>query len=337
MEGDGEQVRAIDIEQLRARVRRARGPQFVLPARFEPASFDNFVPDPAYPAQAEAVALIGAAVQAAGGPASRWPWRRREPDGPRAIYLDGPPGIGKTHLLAAAFNATPEPRLFVTFDELLAAAGTLGMPALGALLARQRLVCVDEIDLGDPANIMLLTSLVRVMLAGRPRVLATANADPLTMDGDRSLAEVFARELGEIAGAFTILSVDGRDWREAGAACALAESRPGRPSDPRVARLRWEDLLAFLHETHPMYDAAWLTEVDLIALDRLAPLADTNQAIRFVRFVDRVYDRAVGLAVEAEIPPPEEVLAPLRGDRRFGLRYARCRSRLLELVYARIP
>src|SRR5690606_20848754 len=111
-------------------------------------------------------------------PARRRLWRRAPEPGPRGLYLDGPPGVGKTHLMAAAFNAAPEPRLFVTFDELSAAAGTLGMAGLSSLLASQRLVCVDEIDLRDPANIMLLVSLLRAMLAGTPRIIATANADP---------------------------------------------------------------------------------------------------------------------------------------------------------------
>jgi cell division protein ZapE len=93
----------------------------------------------------------------------------------------------------------------------------------------------------------------------------------------------------------------------------------------------WGELLSFLAETHPMYDAAWLGRLDAIRLDRLAPLPDADSAIRFVRFIDRVYDRAVALCVCRPLSP-EEVLATIQDDRRYRLHYQRCRSRLIELV-----
>jgi predicted ATPase len=90
--------------------------------------------------------------------------------------------------------------------------------------------------------------------------------------------------------------------------------------------------VAFLVETHPMYDAAWLQEVDAVAVDRLAPLPDSDRALRFVRFIDRVYDRDVALAVGRRNLASDELLAPLVGDRRFVLHVARCRWRLVELL-----
>jgi cell division protein ZapE len=248
----------------------------------------------------------------------------------RGVYLDGPPGIGKTHLLAAAYRAAAEPKLFATFDEFSAAAGTLRMGRLRQLLASQRLVCVDEIDLRDPGNIMLLTSLVRAMLEGRPRILATANADPTVMDAGHGYAGAFQRELGEIANAFEIVRVDGIDWRTSGAAAAHA--LPRNADAERVVMFRAEQLRSFLDATHPMYDAAWLDEVDRIVLDRFEPMRDTDEALRFVRFVDRVYDREVALTLEELDDSLDEILAVVRDDARFRLHYDRCRSRLSELL-----
>ncbi|MCC6780254.1 MAG: cell division protein ZapE [Hyphomicrobiales bacterium] len=306
----------------------------MLPKRFEGASFENFEPDPAFPVQAGAVSRITDLISQSEPPRSRLPWKRKSPEsnGPRGLYLDGPPGIGKTHLLAAAFQSAPEPKLFATFDEFVAAAGTLGMRRLRHLLASRRLVCIDEVDLRDPGNIMLLTSLMRAMLAGEPRVLATANADPTGMSNGKSFAEDFGRELGEIASAFQILRVDGVDWREAGLSGERRDDRLARDGELRVAQFTFEALADFLYETHPMYDAAWLQEVDLIELDRIEPLPNTDRALRFVRFVDRVYDRDVSLATGQMREALEDVLAPLRDDRRFVLHFARCRSRLIELV-----
>jgi len=324
-------VISVSIERLNERVRATRGPQFRLPKRFEGASFTNFVIDPAFPEQREAISKITRLIEAPEPSTSRLPWRKTQPAlDYRGVYLDGPPGIGKTHLLAAAFHLGDEPKLFATFDEFSAAAGTLGMGRLRQLLGSQRLVCIDEIDLRDPGNIMLLTSLVRAMLAGRPRILATANADPTVMDAGHSYAGAFQRELGEIATAFEVVRVEGADWRASGA--AAERHPPSREDVERVVRLHPDQLRRFLAATHPMYDAAWLDEVDRIQLDRLEPMGDTDEALRFVRFIDRVYDRDVVLGVERLSVSIDDLLTALRDDARFRLHFIRCRSRLSELL-----
>lgn len=326
----------VSIESLRDRVKATRGPQFRLPKRFDGATFESFVTDGRYQGQTEAMQKIVQLLDEPEISRSRLPWRRdRESRSRRGIYLDGPPGIGKTHLLAAAFQSAAGPKLFATFDEFSAAAGTLGMRRLRHLLSVQRLVCIDEIDLRDPGNIMLLTSLVRAMLEGRPRILATANADPTMMDAGHSYADDFARELGEIAGAFEVIQVDGVDWRESGAAARLRE--PHARDETRVVEFDESTLRAFLAETHPMYDAAWLDEVDRIVIDGVTPLADADEALRFVRFIDRVYDRDVDLDVTRFDGAIDDLLTPLKQDVRFRLHYVRCRSRLIELMDAAGP
>ena len=322
---------SVSIERLNERVRATRGPQFRLPKRFAGASFANFVIDPAFPGQQMALSQIQQLIEAPEPNTSRLPWRRTARTlGHRGVYLDGPPGIGKTHLLAAAFHQANEPKLFATFDEFSAAAGTLGMGRLRQLLGEQRLVCIDEIDLRDPGNIMLLTSLVRAMLAGRPRILATANADPTVMDAGHSYAGAFQRELGEIATAFEIVRVDGVDWRSNGA--SAGRHLTSRGNDERGVFFRSDQLRCFLAATHPMYDAAWLDEVDRVQLDRLEPMGDADEALRFVRFIDRVYDRDVTLGVNHLNVSIDDMLGSLRDDARFRLHFVRCRSRLSELI-----
>lgn len=321
----------VSIEQLQARVRATHGPQFRLPKRFDQATFDNFITDNRFPGQIAAIESVTRLLETPEPDNSIFPWRgAKEQPVCRGVYLNGPPGIGKTHLLAAAFRSAREPKLFATFDEFSAAAGTLGMRELKRTLSEKRLVCVDEIDLRDPGNIMLLTSLVRAMLEGRATVLATANVDPTRMDAGHSYADQFTRELGEIASAFEIVEVTGVDWRENGSAGEMRSPRDRVAA--RVVQFDSESLLAFLTETHPMYDAAWLDEVDRIEIRRLVPMADTDEALRFVRFVDRVYDRDVTLAIDRIDGSLDDLLAPVKNDRRFQLHFARCRSRLLELV-----
>jgi cell division protein ZapE len=248
---------------------------------------------------------------------------------PRGLYLVGAPGIGKTHLLAAAFKAAPQPRLFATFDEFLAASGALSMAGLTAHLTANRLLCIDEVDLDDPASIMVLTTLLRTLFDAGTYVIATANARPDAMSGGQYYEGMFTRELGEIAERFEVVELLGEDYRRR---ATRPESRPAANGrEPRVARLRWEELTGLLAETHPMRDVAWLLELDRIALDRLEPLPDSDRTMRFVRFIDRVYDRNVGLSAGVT-PAPEEILARFRDQPCFALHYARCRSRLIELL-----
>lgn len=298
----------------------------MLPARFETVSFDSFEIDPDNPVQADVIEQIGTVLQESSRPLRFW--QKRNPDVPRGIYMSGPPGIGKTHLLAAAFLQGPEPKLFATFDEFLAAAGTLGMAGLSDFLSTRQLVCIDEIDLDDPANIMLLNTLLQAMLAGRPTIIATANARPGAMSGGRYYDDPFTRELGEIADSFVIMELDGQDWRESAAERPSRIDRGGN----RVVSFTWAELMTFLYDTHPMYDAAWLLEVDVIEINGFEPLKDSDQAIRFVRFVDRVYDRDVRFRTTGHPLAPDAILAPIRDERRFHLHFIRCRSRLNELL-----
>lgn len=317
----------VSVDRVRDIVSRTHEPQFMLPARFETVSFDSFQITSSNRVQQHTVDQLRSVVAEAGRTLRFW--QKRDESVPRGVYMMGPPGIGKTHLLAAAFHEAPEPKLFATFDEFLAAAGTLGMDGLSAFLSRHKVVCIDEIDLDDPANIMLLNSILRVMLEADPYIIATANARPGGMAGGKYYDDPFTRELGEIADSFSIIELDGQDWRESNASAPVEDVH-----EERVVAFDWRELTAFLRDTHPMYDARWLLEVDTISIDHMEPLPDSDRAIRFVRFIDRVYDRNVRLRVNGPMPSPDAILESIRNEGRFHLHYIRCRSRLTELLGA---
>src|SRR5437879_11327878 len=115
---------------------------FVPTRRFAHVSFDSYQPDHRYPSQRvarerlrEFAARIGQARRA------RLLKRltRTPRPGPRAIYLDGGYGVGKTHLLAATYHAVGEQCLYLSFAELAYTISRIGVePTRGAVGGTRR-------------------------------------------------------------------------------------------------------------------------------------------------------------------------------------------------------
>jgi cell division protein ZapE len=319
---------AISMRDVRGWLRRRHEPKFMLPSRFRDASFESFQIDGAHSEQRCTRARF---MEFARPPRQARALRRRPAPKAeqRGIFLVGPPGVGKTHLLAAAYRAADEPKLFASFDELAAAAGPLRMPGLVDLLRDRRLVCIDEIVLEDPANILILVTLLGNMLGGGTRVLATANMPPQAASGQSGWLRSFEHELGRIAAAFTVLRIDGPDRR-------IALRRPAiqaQSSGGRILRCSWTELAELLRDTHPMHDATWLQRIDVIKVSgRISPTADKDETLRFVRFIDRVYDQDVAFRIDRSLATPNELVAALDGDPRYVWHVARGRSRLRELL-----
>ncbi|NEE28075.1 cell division protein ZapE, partial [Streptomyces sp. SID7982] len=137
--------------------------EMVPPPRFDSVRFDTYVPDPNQPSQSEAVTVLEGFAAGLGGAHATGSGRRKwfgskkpaAPSGPRGVYLDGGYGVGKTHLLASLWHATPaEPSLkaFGTFVELTNLVGALGFQQTVRTLSGHRLLCIDEFELDDPGD-----------------------------------------------------------------------------------------------------------------------------------------------------------------------------------------
>jgi cell division protein ZapE len=132
--------------------------QLIPPPTFAEVSFATYRPDPAERTQAAAAAacqeFCRQAVERRAG--------RRKLFGKRAVlpgvglYLDGGFGVGKTHLLASAYDQMLDdganPKAFATFGELTQLAGVFGFVECIDLLAGYTAVCIDEFELDDPGN-----------------------------------------------------------------------------------------------------------------------------------------------------------------------------------------
>ncbi|MCE0507759.1 MULTISPECIES: cell division protein ZapE [Microbacterium] len=313
----------------------------VPPPQFDTATFDSYRADPAYPSQEEAKETLmrfagrGPAVKR-GGLFSR---AKKEPELKPGVYLDGGFGVGKTHLLASIYHAMPARRkYFGSFIEYTALVGALGYKNTVDLLKGADLLCIDEFELDDPGDTMVMTRLIGELVPTGTRLAATSNTPPNALGEGRFAAQDFLREIHAMSDSFQTLRIDGVDFRQraidghavvldADAYEAAAATADGTASDDR-----FDDVIRHLAQVHPSRYIRLIEGLDQVGLRDVHQLTDQSEALRFVAFVDRVYDAqipviATGLGLDSVFS--EEMLAG--GYRK---KYLRAVSRLNALTHS---
>ncbi|MET0671945.1 MAG: cell division protein ZapE [Microbacterium pygmaeum] len=310
----------------------------VPPPQFADATFESYRADAAYPSQQEAKDTL-MAFCGVGAPAARGGLFRRAKKAPEmkpGVYLDGGFGVGKTHLLASVYHALPARRkYFGSFIEYTALVGALGYQNTVTLFRGADLLCIDEFELDDPGDTMVMTRLLGELVASGTRLAATSNTPPNALGEGRFAAQDFLREIHAMSASFQTLRIDGTDYRHRaldGHAAVLAPAEYERTvTDAATTGLVSDDdfstLVTHLASVHPSRYIRLIEGLSLVGLRDVAPLTDQSAALRFVAFIDRVYDaqlpiRATGATLDLVFP--EEMLAG--GYRK---KYLRAISRLV--------
>ncbi|WP_425148500.1 cell division protein ZapE [Deinococcus sp.] len=320
-------------------------------ARFREVRFESYRPNPAFPSQAAArqqtqgfVASLTSA-PSAGGLVSRWfgPARlgRRplRPEG-RGLYLDGGFGVGKTHLLASAYHAARlagVPSAFMSFQDLMYLIGALGMTRATQALSGLTLLCLDEFELDDPGNTHLANTFLAELMPGGLNVIATSNTEPGALGQGRFNAQDFGRQIQAIAGRFQNLQIDGPDYRQRGSLpeAPLNEAEyarwRARQDAATLAELDAEQLQMLLLSVHPARFGALLEGIAAMGCQQaLQPMVSQNAALRWVHFIDKVYD--LGLRAAFSGAPLGTLFDDSYRHGAYAKKYARCLSRLSELL-----
>ena len=319
------------------------------PPTFADVSFATYHPDPAEPTQAAAVAacqdFCRQAVERRAG--------RRKLFGKRAVlpgvglYLDGGFGVGKTHLLASAYDQLPgpgpgeapdtatAPKAFATFGELTQLAGVFGYVECIEMLADYTAVCIDEFELDDPGNTTLISRMLSSLVERGVSVAATSNTLPEQLGEGRFAAQDFLREINTLASIFTTVRIDGPDYRHRG----LPPAPPASSDEDVNARAAEVDgatlddfdaLCAHLATMHPSRYLTLIEGVTAVFLTGVHRLDDQNVALRLVSLTDRLYDAGVPVVASGarlDTIFSEEMLAG--GYRK---KYLRATSRLVALT-----
>ncbi len=316
----------------------------VPPPQFDGATFDSYRADAAYPSQEEAKETLIRFAGRGGGPVKRgglFSRAKKEPEMKPGVYLDGGFGVGKTHLLASIYHAMPARRkYFGSFIEYTALVGALGYKNTVDLLKGADLLCIDEFELDDPGDTMVMTRLLGELVPTGTRLAATSNTPPNALGEGRFAAQDFLREIHAMSDSFQTLRIDGVDFRQRALdghavvssdeeyAAAIADtSSAGTASDDA-----FDDVIRHLARVHPSRYLRVITGLDLVGLRDVHVLTDQSEALRFVAFVDRVYDAQIPIAatgVSLDQVFSEEMLGG--GYRK---KYLRAVSRLNALTHA---
>jgi cell division protein ZapE len=314
----------------------------VPPPQFAEASFASYRPDPDFPSQAEVRDAVEAFVATRPEPARRGLFgrKKKEPETPAksGVYLDGGFGVGKTHLLAAAYHAETGRKTFGTFIEYTALVGALGFQGTIDLLRGTSLVCIDEFELDDPGDTMVMTRLIKELSDGGTRFAATSNTPPGALGEGRFAAQDFLREIQAMSDRFDTMRIDGLDYRrrstEESAATVddvafVIGSLPSGGTD-RVTVDGFRDVVGHLASVHPSRYVALVDGLDAVGLTDAAPFTDQTDALRWVALVDRLYDAQVRIIASGT--PLDQVYPESMLSGGYRKKYLRAASRVVALT-----
>lgn len=319
--------------------------EMVPPPRFDSVRFDTYVPDPNQPSQTEAVEVLSAFAAGLGGAHASGSGKRKffgkkqtAPSAPRGVYLDGGYGVGKTHLLASLWHATPAApslKAFGTFVELTNLVGALGFQQTVRTLSGHRLLCIDEFELDDPGDTVLVSSLLSRLVEAGVALAATSNTLPGKLGEGRFAAADFLREIQGLSSHFRPLRIDGEDYRHRG----LPDAPPPF-SQEQVTRAAYATegaslddfpaLLDHLARVHPSRYGALTDGLRAVCLTEVQPVPDQSTALRLVVLADRLYDREV--PVLAAGLPFDRLFSEEMLNGGYRKKYFRAISRLTALA-----
>ncbi|WP_127783285.1 cell division protein ZapE [Rhodococcus sp. X156] len=309
----------------------------VPPGRFGDVRFETYRPDPDEPSQTAAVE----AAQAFARQINEQQTGKRGLFGRKAktvtgagLYFDGGFGVGKTHLLASLWHEVPSPKTFGTFVELTHLVGALGFAATVERLSTHRLLAIDEFELDDPGDTMVITRLLAELSAAGVNVAATSNTLPGQLGEGRFAAQDFLREIKTMSDRFTVLRVDGPDYRHRDLPpapdpvseeelVAAAEAIPGATLDS------FDDLCAHLATLHPSRYGALVRDLPAVHLSGVHAAADQAMALRLVVFADRLYDADIPVTVSGA--PLDKIFTEEMLNGGYRKKYLRATSRLVAL------
>ncbi|GAB2819659.1 cell division protein ZapE [Alpinimonas psychrophila] len=316
----------------------------VPPLHFHSASFESYVPDADYPSQDSTrvrLAEFAAGTSVTVRHARLFSRAKKGASELPGVYLDGGFGVGKTHLLAAAWNVAGGRKYFGTFLQYTSLVGALGYVKAVDALRGASLICIDEFELDDPGDTMMMTRMLGELMAAGTKVAATSNTPPQALGEGRFAAADFLREIHALAATFETIRIDGTDYRRRtseGIASVYTSNDLSAKVSASVAGGTWvaynsfDDVLKHLGSIHPSTYLRLINGIDVLALQDVHVIMNQTDALRLVAFIDRVYDAQI--PIWASGTAMSDVFGGDMINGGYRKKYLRCVSRLIALTNA---
>lgn len=316
------------------------------PAHFDGATFESYIPEAAYPSQMAARDAVRRFIETIGNSikGKRWLMRFAKKMEGKGLYLDGGFGVGKTHLLAAAYHAFTGKKAYLSFQELMFLVGLIRLAGMVHMLAKYDLVIIDEFELDDPANSRIATNLLGQLLDRGASILTSSNTPPGALGEEKFSSEDFRRELGALTNRFMQLRIDGDDYRithrlfgDASSSWTSDEAQfesivaEYAPNARRTLSLEFDEMEELLGSAHPIRVRLALKQFDAVIIDEFGVFDHPHEALRFVYFVDKLYDNNIKLAVFSRVNIAD-IFHPAIMHGGDTKKYRRTLSRLVELT-----
>lgn len=228
---------------------------------------------------------------------------RRPVEMPQGLYLVGPVGTGKTHLLASMYQAlTPEVPCAFLHSSTIFRRTDPPQRFAHALADQYRVCCIDEVEIDDPANEIRLVRMLKTLEERGVTLLATSNVEPDQFLSNKFGPDRFRRFLHEeFRARYRVLFVGGDDYRRRN-----GQERPGcgwigsadvahaslqRAFEEAPAPKEWmtfSDLMTAATETAHENLLARLTSLRSLFVAGI-DVETTDDALRLLRLIDAVY------------------------------------------------
>jgi len=166
------------------------------------------------------------------------------------------------------------------------------------------------------------------------RIAATSNTPPQALGEGRFAAQDFLREIDALASRFRTVRIDGLDYRRRDVAehAAVSDDVAGVLAhiEGRVAFDPFDAILDHLADVHPANYVALVEGLTAVGITGVHEFHNQTDALRFVAFVDRLYDarvRVVASGTPLDSVFPEDML-----NGGYRKKYLRAISRLVALT-----
>ena len=203
-------------------------------------------------------------------------------------------------------------------------------------LGHYTLYCIDEFELDDPGNTLIVKTFLSHVFSQGSKIITTSNTPPTAQGQGRFNANDFKREIQSIAERFEIITIEGPDFRKRDHQAIFftqveLEQRLQQEPFERKVRADWTSLFEVLQTHHPIYYADILKQMDVLYVEQAQVIPNQNDALRFVHFIDKLYDLKVYLRISSHLEL-DELFDSSYSNSAFAKKHQRSLSRIAELL-----